>query len=146
MPFVELHQSFPSDLHSVSVVVDKLMQFIAKSRSRDGSEYDIETALREALENAIVHGNEEDLHKCVYVRCLCTPDGEVSIMVQDEGKGFDADTLPDPTTPENRLRAFGRGVYLMKSLMDEVRFEQGGAVVRMRKGSNGSSAAKRKVS
>jgi serine/threonine-protein kinase RsbW len=145
MPFVELHQSFSSDIHSVSAVVDKLMQFIAKSRSRDGSESDIETALREALENAIVHGNEEDLHKSVYVRCLCTPDGEVSIMVQDEGKGFDADTLPDPTTPENRLLASGRGVYLMKSLMDEVCFEQGGAVVRMRKKSNGRSAARRKV-
>jgi serine/threonine-protein kinase RsbW len=145
MSFVELHQSFPSDLHCVSAVVGKLMHFIAKSRSRDGSESDIEMAVREALENAIVHGNEEDPHKSVYVRCVCTSDGEVSITVQDEGPGFDADTLPDPTTPENRLRASGRGVYLMKSLMDEVRFERGGTVVHMRRKSNGRAAAKRKV-
>ena len=99
---------------------------------------DIETALREALANAVAHGNHEDPRKCVYVTCHCTVEGGVSITVQDEGQGFDVGTLPDPTAPENRLRTSGRGIYLMKALMDEVRFEKEGAIVHMCKKSNAS--------
>ena len=139
--FVELRQSFPSQIHAISPFVDQLMSFITKHRNKDGSETDIEMALIEALENAVVHGNCEDPHKRVYVMCRCTAEGEVSITVQDEGQGFDPGTLHDPTAPENRLRTSGRGIYLMKTLMDEVRFEKGGAVVHMRKKSNAGSAA-----
>jgi serine/threonine-protein kinase RsbW len=103
---------------------------------------DIEIALTEALENAAVHGNLKDPRKCVYVTCRCTAGGDVSITVQDEGPGFDTGTLPDPTASENRLRTSGRGIYLMKALMDEVRFEKGGAVVHMCKKSNAGSAAR----
>ena len=131
--FVELRQSFPSQIHAISPFVDQVMSFITRSRNKGGSETDIEMALIEALENAVVHGNCEDPHKRVYVTCRCTPEGEVSITVQDEGQGFDTGTLPDPTASENRLRTFGRGIYLMKTLMDEVRFEQSGAVVSMRR-------------
>ena len=141
VPFVDLHQSLPSQLQAISPFVDELMHFIAKARSEDGSEMDIEIALREALENAIVHGNGEEPHKRVYVTCRCTPGGEVSITVQDEGRGFDTDTLPDPTTLENRLRTSGRGIYLMKTLMDEVCFEKGGTAVYMRKKANPGSTA-----
>ena len=97
----------------------------------DGSEFGIELALREALANAIVHGNQEDPHKRVYVVCRCSTDGEVSITIQDEGKGFSSGAVSDPTVPENRLLTHGRGIYVMKTLMDEVDFEQGGAVVHM---------------
>ena len=107
--FVELRQSFPSQIEAISPFIDQLMHFIAKSRSMDGSEMDIELALREALENAVLHGNGEDHHKRVYITCRFTPDGEVSITVQDDGQGFDTGTLPDPTTPENRLRTSGVG-------------------------------------
>src|SRR5271168_1571409 len=142
--FVELRQSFASQIHAISPFVDQLMSFITKPRNRDGSETDIEMALIEALENAVVHGNRQDIHKRVYVTCRCTAEGEVSITVQDEGQGFDTGTLPDPTAPENRLRTSGRGVYLMKAEMDEVRFERGGALVFMRKKPNAKPAAERK--
>jgi serine/threonine-protein kinase RsbW len=136
VPFVELRQSLPSQVAIISPFADQLMRFIARFRNSDGSELNIETALREALANAIVHGNQQDSRKCVYVACRCSTDGEVSITVQDEGQGFDADSVSDPTTPENRLLTQGRGIYLMKTLMDEIRFEQRGAVVFMRKASN----------
>jgi serine/threonine-protein kinase RsbW len=136
VPFVELRQTLSSRIPIISPFVEQLMCFIARFRKRDGSELDIEMALREALANAVVHGNQQDSDKCVNVACRCTADGEVSITVQDEGPGFDADSVADPTTPENRLLAQGRGIYLMKTLMDEVRFEQHGAVVFMRKASN----------
>ena len=142
--FVELRQSFPSQIQAISPIVEQLMHFIAKSRSTGASE-DIEIALGEALENAVVHGNREDPDKRVYSTCRCTPDGEVSISVQDEGQGFDPDTLLDPTAPENRLCPSGRGIYLMKALMDEVRFEKGGTLVYMCKKSNRRSAAKRQA-
>ena len=93
---------------------------------------DVEIALREALANAIIHGNHEDRRKHVHVTCRCEPE-EISIAVKDEGKGFDPNTLPDPTAPENIGSIHGRGIHVMKALMDEVRFEEGGVVVHMRK-------------
>ena len=72
-------------------------------------------------------------------------DGEVSITVRDEGRGFDAATVQDPTAPDNRLLTHGRGIYLMKTLMDEVSFEDGGSAVRMRKASNAEPEAGRKT-
>jgi serine/threonine-protein kinase RsbW len=136
VPFVELRQSVPSRISMISPLVDELMCFIATFRNRDGSEMDIEIALREALANAVVHGNRQDPRKSVHVTCRCTTDGEVSITVEDEGEGFDADSVVDPTAPASRLLAHGRGIYLMKTLSDEVRFERHGAVVRIRKASN----------
>ena len=95
-------------------------------------ESDVEIALREALANAIIHGNLENPRKHVHVRCRCKRD-EVSIAVKDEGRGFDIYKMPDPTAPPNIGSVHGRGIYLMKTLMDEVRFEEGGVVVHMRK-------------
>ena len=89
-------------------------------------------ALREALVNAVIHGNGENSCKRVYVECRCYLDGEVSITLWDEGRGFDTNHVQDPTTAENRLLTHGRGIYLMKTLMDEVSFEDYGAVVHMR--------------
>ena len=94
---------------------------------------DIEIALREALANAAVHGNHEDPGKRVHVRCRCKAEEDVSIVVQDEGHGFDTNAVPDPTSPDTIESSHGRGIYLMKALMDEVRFEQSGTVVYMRK-------------
>ena len=141
VPFIELRQSLPSRIAAISSFVNQLMRFILKFRSADGSEIDIETALREALANAVVHGNEENSYKRVYVDCRCYMDGEVSITVRDEGQGFNSEDVANPTTPENLLCAHGRGIYLMKTLMDEVSFEDGGSVVRMRKNSNGDFSA-----
>jgi serine/threonine-protein kinase RsbW len=134
--FVELRQSLPSEIAIISPLVDQLMHFIARYRNPDGSELNIETALREALANAIVHGNRENPRKLVCVACRCTTDGEVFLTVQDEGHGFDTVAILDPTTPENLLLPHGRGIYLMKTLMDDVCFEQGGAVVYMHKACN----------
>jgi serine/threonine-protein kinase RsbW len=93
---------------------------------------DVEIALREALANAIIHGNHEDRRKHVHVSCRCKPD-EVSIAVKDEGEGFDTNHVQDPTAPENIGSVHGRGIHMIKALMDEVRFEERGAVVDMKK-------------
>ena len=144
VPFVELRQSLPSKVAAISPFSEQLMRFILNFRMADGSEIDIEMALLEALANAVIHGNGENSCKSVYVTCRCYMDGEVAITVRDEGKGSDSSTVPDPTFLENLLFTHGRGIYLMKTLMDEVSFEEGGAVVMMRKKSNASSAEQRK--
>jgi serine/threonine-protein kinase RsbW len=124
--------------------VDQLTRFILNFRRADGSESDIEMALHEALANAVIHGNGENSNKLIYVTCRCYMDGEVSITVRDEGRGFDSSAVLDPTALENLLFTHGRGIYLMKTLMDEVCFEEGGAVVMMRKKCNADSVEERK--
>ena len=138
-PCIELKRSLPSEVDAISPFVDKLMLLFRKCGCVPEGESDVEIALREALANAIIHGNHQDPRKHVYVRCRCKPD-EVSIAVKDEGQGFDINTITDPTGPENIGSVHGRGIYLMKAAMDEVRFEERGMVVHMRK-SAGQAAA-----
>jgi len=144
VPFVDLRGWLPGKVGAISPFADQLMRFILKFRSADGTDADIEMALHEALSNAVMHGNGENSCKHVYVTCRCYMDGEVSIAVRDEGRGFDSNAVVNPTLLENLLFTHGRGIYLMKTLMDEVSFEEGGAVVMMRKKSNTKSAEYRK--
>jgi len=129
---IQLKRSLRSEVAAISPFVDKIMLSIRKCGCLPVAESDIEGALREALANAVIHGNRENPRKHVRVHFRCKRD-EVSIAVKDEGRGFDINKVPDPRAPENSGLVHGRGIYLMKTLMDEVRFEQGGVVVRMRK-------------
>src|ERR1700720_1928843 len=138
-PYIALERSLPSEVTAISPFVDKLMVLLRGCGCVPEGVSDVEIALREALANAIIHGNHEDPRKHVHVSCRCEPD-EVSIAVKDEGRGFDIKKMADPTGPENIGSVHGRGIYLMKALMDEVRFEEGGVVVQMRK-SAGQTAA-----
>ena len=135
-PCLQTELSLPSEIAAISPFLDKLMLLIKKCQCVPGSETDVEIALREALENAVIHGNHEDPRKQVHVSCRCEADKEVSIAVRDEGHGFDHNAVPDPTAPGAIESPHGRGIYLMKALMDEVRFEEGGAVVHLRKKSD----------
>ena len=130
---VEFEYTLKSDVAMVSSFVDQLMRLITRLRGTDGSELDIEIALREALSNAVIHGNRENPYKRVHVTVRCSADGEVSIAIRDEGAGFDSSSILDPTAPKRLMATDGRGIYLMRALMDEVSFEEGGAVVYMRK-------------
>ena len=96
VPFVELRQSLSSKVAAISPFVDQLMRFVLYFRRADGSEIDIEMALREALANAVIHGNGDDSCKSVCVTCRCYMDGEVSITVRDQGRGFDSNGVLDP--------------------------------------------------
>lgn len=143
--FVDLRNTLSSHVDVVSPFVDQLMRFISRFRVANDKNVEIELALREALANAVVHGNQEDPDKRVYVKCRCTAHGEVSITIEDEGQGFSHEAVPDPTSPDNRLRTHGRGIYLMRASMDEVHFENGGSVVRMRKNPTAEPSAQRRT-
>ena len=131
-PNIWLELSLRSEVSAISPFVDILMRLIKKFRWVAEDEEDIEVALYEALANAVIHGNHEDPDNEVRVSCRCGTD-EISIIVRDEGQGFDIGEVPDPTAPENISSSQGRGIYLMRTLMDEVHFEGGGTVVYMRK-------------
>ena len=142
-PLIELERSLPSEVAAISPFVDRLMLLLRKCGCVPQGESDVEIALREALGNAIIHGNHENPRKRVYIRCRCEPDG-VSITVKDQGKGFDISKMSDPTAPQNLASVRGRGIYLMRTLMDEVCFEEGGVVARMRKSAQAATNNVRK--
>jgi serine/threonine-protein kinase RsbW len=131
-PHIALECSLPSEVTAISPFVDKLMLLLRNCACVPEGVSDVEIALREAMANAIIHGNREDRRKHVHVTCRCEP-GEVSIAVRDEGEGFDINKVPDPTAPENIGSVHGRGIRVIRALMDEVRFEERGAVIHMRK-------------
>ncbi|SRR6266849_818242 len=131
---LEIEAWMPSEIKTISPLVDRLMRLIEGSRCVAGNEPAVELALREGLSNAVVHGNGMDAHKFVQVRCQCELGKGVSIIVTDHGQGFDPKAVPDPLAIERLGAEHGRGLHLMKLAMDEVFFERGGTEVHMRKG------------
>jgi serine/threonine-protein kinase RsbW len=121
-------------MKAISPLVDRLMQLIEGSRCVPGEEPAVELALREAVSNAVVHGNRMDAHKLVQVRCRCELRKGVSIIVRDQGQGFDPNAVPDSLAVENLEAAHGRGIALMRLSMDELTFRRNGTEVHMRKG------------
>jgi serine/threonine-protein kinase RsbW len=86
--------------------------------------------LSEAVNNAIVHGNNEDPEKQVIIRTTMNRDNNIlEISVEDEGEGFDPDAIPDPLKEENLLNEGGRGVYLIEQYADDIQFSQNGSKV-----------------
>ena len=124
----------PSEIKAIWPLVNRLMRLIEGSRCVAGNEPAVELALQEALSNAVVHGNGMDAHKLAQVRCQCELGKGVSIVVRDQGQGFDPKAVPDPLAVERLKEEHGRGLHLMKLAMDEVWFERGGTEVHMRKG------------
>ena len=87
-------------------------------------------AVIESVNNAILHGNSTDKAKNVRLSANLL-DGEILFSISDEGPGFDYHDLPDPTSPENIEKVGGRGIFLMKSLADEVQFKNDGRTVEL---------------
>jgi serine/threonine-protein kinase RsbW len=131
---LEIDAWIHSEIKAISPLVERLMRLIEGSHCITGEELAVELALREALNNAVVHGNRLDVHKLVHVRCRCKVGEGISLIVSDQGQGFDPRTVPDSVTVENLEADHGRGIHLLKLAMDEVSFEQRGAEVHMWKG------------
>jgi len=121
----------PSEIKAISPLVGRLMRLIEGSHCITGEEPAVELALREALNNAVVHGNRLDAHKLVHVRCRCKVGEGISLTVSDQGQGFDPRTVSDPVAVENLDQDHGRGIHLMKLAMDEVLFDKRGTEVHM---------------
>lgn len=126
-------QVIPSTVKAVDRVVGRILRIARSMECAKGELDKVELALREALSNAVVHASGGDPKKEVIVCCLCTEDKGMLLVVRDAGPGFDPSQVPDPTTAENIYAAHGRGIFLMRALMDDVRYEEGGRQVVMKK-------------
>ena len=118
---------------AIDPVVSAIMRMVEEMRCAAGKEFEIETALRESLANAIKHGCRNDPSRTVECSVLCDEARGMLIVVRDPGPGFDPATIPSPIVGQNVFSDHGRGIYLISQLMDEVRFEKGGTEIHMRK-------------
>jgi serine/threonine-protein kinase RsbW len=130
---LSLKNVIPSDLSLVDGAVAEITAAIDRTACWEDSE-SIGLAVREALTNAIVHGNQSNPARTVRVSVAVNNNCELFIVVKDSGSGFDPTRIADPTAAENILASRGRGIFLMKHFMDEVEFKFGhGTEVYMRK-------------
>ena len=111
----------------IKEVIDKLNREI---HPHDDDLFQIKLVLEESLTNAIRHGNKLNPDLSVNVS-VTTRNNRLIMQVKDEGEGFDFDNVPDPTTEEKLLLTSGRGVFLIKKLMDEVNFDDSGREITM---------------
>ena len=136
---LEIDSWMPSKIQAISPLVDRLMRLIEGSQCIPGNEFDVELALREALGNAVLHGNQEDPGKKVHIRCRCGPGKGISIIVTDQGKGFDFGKVLANGVAADPAVAHGHGIPLIEAYMDDVYFARGGSEVHMSKHSRSMS-------
>jgi serine/threonine-protein kinase RsbW len=130
---VRLDMTINADPQAISPVVDAVLNLSREMKCAQGKEFEIETAVRESLANAIRHGCGGDPSKQVECCVACDESRGMLIVVRDPGPGFDPASIPSPIMGENVFSTHGRGIYLINQLMDDVRFERGGTEIRMRK-------------
>ncbi len=125
--------SFTGCREKVADTVERVMSLVQTLPCAQGRLEQLHLALMEALTNAVIHGNREDPAKVVTVCAGCNRRAELLVWVTDQGEGFDPSALPDPTVAGNMHEGHGRGVFLMRRLVDEVEFNLGGRQVMLRK-------------
>jgi serine/threonine-protein kinase RsbW len=123
----------PSRIEAVAEAASEAASFINGLGLSDEIAFGVDMAVREAVTNAVLHGNKQDATKMVEVTLLNRA-STLEITVRDHGAGFDPTSVPDPTAEQNLLKTSGRGILFMNTFMDEIqwlRHDKGGTVVRM---------------
>jgi len=104
------------------IIVEEFVNYFAKDLKVDDEKIPgLILAVTEATTNAIIHANKRDISKLVQVSAYLK-DGTLVVKVKDQGHGFDPGKIPDPTSPENLLKDSGRGIFLMRIYMDEIKY------------------------
>ena len=120
--------SHPKSIDSIEPFVNKLVKKYQINSDMYGN---ILISLTEAVNNAIKHGNENDENKTVQIQIQKIDEHIIAFQISDEGCGFDYESVPDPTLPENILKMGGRGVFLMRQLCDNVLYHNNGSTVEI---------------
>jgi len=128
-----LRVELASSRRAIGDAVRKIMRVAAEMRCRRAYRADLEIALREALANAVIHGNESDPKKKVIVTCSFSRSRGARLVVRDQGSGFDPRKVPDPRDHDRRFLHHGRGLLLMRALVDRVEHRDGGREVVLHK-------------
>lgn len=127
--------SISSKIEAIDKAVQEAVNFAAEIGVAEESIFGIDMAVREVVANAVKHGNKLDEKKQVEITFTDSDEG-FEVAVRDFGEGFEVEEVPDPTNPENLLKATGRGILFMNTFMDKVEWfnhEDGGMLVRMLK-------------
>jgi serine/threonine-protein kinase RsbW len=130
---IEWSVTLNGDVERVGPVISEIMDRVRNTKVIHDHEFEVEVALLEAVANAVKHGCGGDPEKHVTVQVVCDADVGMRVTVRDPGPGFDPDEVPSPLEEENLLGTSGRGVFLIRRLMDEVRYEDNGATLIMTK-------------
>ena len=117
--------TIPSLIDNIQVIESFIDNAKEEFEINDDLYGNIMISVTECISNAIVHGNQSNPDKMVHLQLYMEP-GLLRCSIEDEGMGFDFSNLPDPTEPENIEKIGGRGIFLMRHLSDEVKFEEGG--------------------
>lgn len=115
--------STPDNIRIVESFIDNANEFFSFSEDMYGN---VMVSVTEAVNNAILHGNQSDVNKQVTLSLHIEDKTFLKFVVTDEGAGFDHNNLPDPTAPENIDKIGGRGIFLMEQLCDELTFDNNG--------------------
>ena len=124
---------FASRIEAVAEAAAAVSEFLNRVGIGDEVAFGIDMAVREAVTNAVLHGNKLDSAKIAEVDLKKTSE-RLEINVSDQGRGFNPTEVADPTKPENLLKTSGRGIFFMRNFMDEVNWTVnpgGGTTVRM---------------
>ena len=128
----DLTFELPSDVLAIERFVESLLDHGYRiGFNPERLRLNLRVGLTEALSNAMLYGNRRDPAKSVRIRARFSR-GEIAIRITDEGRGFDPTRIPDPTTPANIRRTRGRGIFLIRQLMDHVEYNERGNSVEMR--------------
>ena len=125
----------PSSIEAVSEAAAAVAEFMDRLGIDERVAFGVDMAVREAVTNAVLHGNKLDEAKVVDLKLRNSPEA-FEIIVHDQGQGFDPKDIPDPTQEENILKTSGRGIFFMRNFMDIVDWSadpKGGTTVRMMK-------------
>lgn len=126
-----IDRSMPADPEAIGAVVDDISETLTRLDVPEQKRFEVALAVQEALANAVVHGCGNDSSKQIRCRLRTDPQSRIVIIVTDPGPGFNPDQVSDPKRSESLHADHGRGVYLIRQLMDEVHFERSGNEIRM---------------
>jgi len=114
-------KEIPSDPELLPDLENFIVDLAVKSNLREDKLNSLALSFSEAASNSVVHGNKFDKNKKVKITVLIN-EKTMTIIIKDEGKGFDITTVPDPTKPENILKDSGRGIHIMRSYLNDLRY------------------------
>lgn len=117
--------SIPSLIENIKMIESFIDNAREKFEINDDIYGNIMISVTECISNAIIHGNKNDKNKLVKLELRAEED-MLQFVIEDEGSGFELENLPDPTSPENIEKPGGRGIFLIKHLTDDVKFEENG--------------------
>lgn len=125
----------PSRIEAVNEAAASVARILNDLGTSEDINFGVDMAVREAVTNAVLHGNKQDESKSVDLQ-ITTSLEAIEILVHDQGVGFTPEDVPDPTAAENIMKTSGRGIFFMRNFMDEVDWliqPKGGTTVRLMK-------------